>query len=446
MIDSNYTQFNNILNSSVIDQKLANFLNTSYRTFIEKLINEHNVVEFKFKTEFLADDFRPSEIKLKLNGATLIVEAVKELKTFKSVGSLNIPTGNDASFFSNFKESEKFKREIELPSFLDLATLSCYLETYQRVESTLVIETFIEKSSELYRQLHAASLDETECSTETSSRSNNYYDNKSFDSSSNQEDSLFELRLPPVIKPRSSTKPAPKPSSAEYLKFKFDLKGYDSNNISLSIKNRSVLHIQAIRVANDAHGQPRNEEFNHEINLPSNVEIFNIRNCFDESDGVLKIEIPFIVDSSKQPQPQQRIPVNNRLARVEKESNRSTSTNSSNTYTGSNTINGGQSNKQKSALNKNEKYLELTFDLYDFKFDDIRIENEKILIVSAFKEKSDEKPMHGFTCSTANDKLYTRKYVLPNWVRSENIIVSQEKRRVDNKLKNLLILQIPIVS
>jgi HSP20 family molecular chaperone IbpA len=438
MIDSNYKNFNNILNNSVIDQKLANYLNTSYRTFIEKLIDEHNVVEFKFKTEFLADDFRPSEIKLKLNGSKLIVEAVKELKTFKSAGSLNAPPSNDASFFTNFKESEKFKREIDLPGFLDLTTLSCYLETYERAESTLVVEAFIEKSSELYKQLYASSLSETE-SVANSSRSsakpntNNYhYDNKSFESKN--PDGLFELRQPPEIKPRSSVKNTKQ--ATEFLKFKFDLKGYDSNNISLSIKNRSALHIHAVRVATDSNSLKKNEEFNHEINLPSNVEIFNIRNCFDESDGVLRIEIPFSVDR----QPTQPSHNNNTSA-----ARPDSSTSTSSVFTSSSS-NQSVALKPKPALDKNEKYLELTFDLYDFKFDDIKVENEKILIVSAYKEKNDDKPMHGFTCSLTDDKLYTRKYILPNWVRSENIIVSQEKRRVDNKLKNLLILQIPIIS
>jgi HSP20 family molecular chaperone IbpA len=230
----------------------------------------------------------------------------------------------------------------------------------------------------------------------------------------------------------------------DFLKFKFDLKGYDSNNISLSIKHRSVLQIHAFRTINDAQGKPKNEEFNHEIALPSNVEIFNIRNCFDEADGVLRIEIPLskpaaggaAVDTTSQ--------LNN-------SSTSSTLTQCSSSESAATSSQGNNSSvatrsAQKKPLNKNEKYLELTFDLYDFKFDDIKIESGKILVVSAFKDKGDDKSMHGFTCSPDNDKIYTRKYVLPSWVRSENIIVSQEKRRVDSKLKNLLILQLPIVS
>ena len=353
MIDSSYNfSFDPNKNNDLSDRKqLYGYLCLttvpSHRTYLEKIVDSQNRVEYKFKTEFLADDFRPNEIKLKLNGATLTVEAIKEIKTCKSANALNT-ISNDVSFFSNFKESEKFKREIDLPPFLDLATLNCYLETYQRAESVLLIEALIDKCSELYRQLN-----ETKCDSPTAS----------------EKERVFDIQSPPEIKPRSkmngncnrSTTTAPAASNSEFLKFKFDLKGYDSNKIILSIRNKSGLHISASKHVVDSNGELKQEQFEHEINLPGNAEIYNIRNCFDESDGVLRIEIPFSKEVTN----------NQYNLNTNSGSDKSAHCSTSSACPASPSMKNIASCETFNNNAKNEKYLELTFDLYDFKFDDV---------------------------------------------------------------------------
>jgi HSP20 family molecular chaperone IbpA len=334
--------------------------NLKHRTFIEKLIDDKERIYYKFKCEFLVDNFRPNEIRLKLDGSKLVVDATKQIKSFKSESSLN-----DLANFSNntplIRETENFKREIALPSFLNLKTLTSYLETYQKDENVLVIEAYVDEKSDLFKTL-----------------GNNKPSNSS-----------YEIRPPPLIKPRTSVH-KPSPNNGEFLKFKFDLKGYESANINLSIRKKSILHISAFKtILDDRTNELRKTDvFNHEIDLPPNVEIHNIKNCFDESEGILRIEIPF-------------------------------------SKLGNNKSSGSGSNKKNS-----EKYLELTFDLYDFKFDTIKVENERVLVVTAHKKESNEN--------------FVRKYVLPDWVENENILVSEEKREIDNELKNLLIVQLPI--
>lgn len=87
-----------------------------------------------------------------------------------------------------------------------------------------------------------------------------------------------------------------------------------------------------------------------------------------------------------------------------------------------------------------DKYLELVFDLYDFKFDRIDVnegydkgeKNKKVLVVRAYKtEGSAYKP-------------YNRKYILPEWVDTKRIVVSQNKQFVDGLVKNALVIQIAI--
>ncbi len=97
---------------------------------------------------------------------------------------------------------------------------------------------------------------------------------------------------------------------------------------------------------------------------------FNLRNCFDESQGILKIEIPlkFTKGSSSEP---------------ESDGN----------------------DESEEAENQDDKYLELLFDLKDFSYDDVEFyknnEGKNVLVVKAVKTVENEQ------------KKFTRKYVLP---------------------------------
>lgn len=75
-------------------------------------------------------------------------------------------------------------------------------------------------------------------------------------------------------------------TSDTFLKYRFDLSDFDAKDIQITIRERSVLNVSAVRTVIDrASGKPVSEHFNHDIQLPDHVEIQNIKNCFDENDG-----------------------------------------------------------------------------------------------------------------------------------------------------------------
>lgn len=89
----------------------------------------------------------------------------------------------------------------------------------------------------------------------------------------------------------------------------------------------------------------------------------NIRNCYDETYGTLRIEIPL---KSKK---------------------------------------GTDANCENKPMNDNDKYLELMFDLKDFKFENVKFyknkEMKNVLVVKASKD------------GDFDDNMFERKYVLP---------------------------------
>ena len=60
-------------------------------------------------------------------------------------------------------------------------------------------------------------------------------------------------------------------SSNGCLKYKFELREFESNNISISIRNKNILVVYAHDSYMDVNGKPALKEFNHEIKLPNNI-------------------------------------------------------------------------------------------------------------------------------------------------------------------------------
>ena len=186
----------------------------------------------------------------------------------------------------------------------------------------------------------------------------------------------------------------------ECLKYKFDLKDVDSKNISITIKNKTVLELKAYRDSVGVDGQRHVKEFNHEIALPNDIEIFNIKNCYDEEDGILRIEIPA-----------------GSRSRISK-----------------------ATAAQQARFSK-DKYLELMFDLYDFKFEDLQVyydavEKKKILMVRAYK----------FDRNLNKNRTNTRRFVLPDWISDKNINIVEDEAIINSEVKNLLKLQFEIAQ
>jgi hypothetical protein len=197
--------------------------------------------------------------------------------------------------------------------------------------------------------------------------------------------------------------------SDECLKYRFDLQNVESKNISITIREKSILEIRAFKDVLDVNGNKSTKEFNHEINLPDDVEIFNIKNCFDEEEGILRIEIPTAT---------KKIPT--------KENNK---------------IECGHEENSFSKLFSKDKYLELLFDLYDFKFDNLQVyfdevERKKILLVRAYK----------FDKQLNKNRTNTRRFILPDWISDQNINILEDEANINNEVKNLLKLQFEIAE
>jgi len=376
-------------NDEVTDEFLVNSLD--HTVIIEKYTEN----QYKYKLKILVESFVPTDFKLKLKGKSLLVKATREANRTRNESDVN-------EVVSNVKEYEEFKREINLPDFVINESLVCYLEVYEDNQNYLFIEGLIDENINLSslknfvqnkkRPLKSSNMKENMQKTQK----HDFYLSKMKDS--NVYNKVFKS-IDEITDPRVENY-----SSNGCLKYKFELRDFDSNNINISIRNRNILVVYAYDKYLDLNGKPAFREFNQEINLPNNIELCNIRNCFDETLGTLRIEIPLKfssknkVDSKKQ---------NNNHENYEEE---------------------------EEEINENDKYLELMFDLKDFKYENIEFfknkDQKNVLIVKAIKE---------------NNEPFMRKYVLPDWVGTENIKIFEESKQKGGIKKHLLILNLPFV-
>ena len=378
-----------------------------HEVYIEK--NDEN--QLVYKVEILVGDFNPNEIKLKLKGTKLVIHALKQVNKIKYELRGETESNYDFKNFnnetrppkiSNLREHEEFKREISLPNFVKAETIVSFLETYEdKSENTLILEGQIDpiKLDTETSQNGIPKLKYQSPQKNNKTVTNNVNTNRksSRNSSDNSIDQLEEFQM--------------ENNSSGVLKYKFDLKDFESNDINISIKNKEILLVSA--------SNGINKDFYREVKLPKNSEIHNIRNCFDESIGLLRIEIPLATNKNQDPDDSEVSKIN--------------------------------SNK-----NRNEdKYLELIFDLHDFKFDSINVqkndENKNILIVKAIKlnpsilNECINNNNKNSTTDTINKNSFVRKYILPDWVSTKNIKIHEEKKIINGDKKNLLILHIPFV-
>lgn len=124
-----------------------------HRSYIEKCADN----EFKYKCEFLVGKFAPTDFKIKLKGSQLVVEAIHETpvekKTPQQLNQENFYYDNDDTYTlaaedtTSYlgKQTEKFVRELDMPAFVDLDSLSCYLETYEDFQNVLVVEGLVQR-------------------------------------------------------------------------------------------------------------------------------------------------------------------------------------------------------------------------------------------------------------------------------------------------------------
>ncbi len=408
------------------DKFVSDSLN--HNVYIEK--NEVN--QLVYKVEIIVGDFKPNEIKLKLKGKKLVVHAAKQSNKIKYELSSHANHQNELrhlirdsdpktpSKVSTVKEHEEFKREIILPSFVKPETIVSFLETYEdKSENTLLLEGEIDSDKlELEPTViqnpvsNIAKQKSPVTPTPVKKQSNSEY----YSNISEKTTTGFNSKM-------SSSNGGSSDSSSidqmdEYamenyscgvLKYKFDLKDFESSDINISIKNKEILVVSA--------SNSHTYDFYREIKLPKNSEIHNIRNCFDESIGILRIEIPLA---------------------------NKTSTDES--------LKDSQANKLTKEDNKkttDDKYLELVFDLHDYKFDQIDVqkneEDKNILIVKAVRITNEPNSYTNSSFQNNKNSSFTRKYILPDWVSNKNIKILEEKKLINGEKKNLLVLHIPFL-
>lgn len=329
----------------------------------------------KYKLKIAVGAFTPTDFKLKLRNNSLLIKATRV--TLKPENTTN-------NIISNVKEYEEFKREINLPECVETETLVCYLEVYEDNQNFLFIEGQINETTSPDLVESLASQTEAKPKPVVGKPRLNRCSKKVFKSIDDDSRRVENY------------------SNNACLKYKFELREFDSDNISISIRNKNLLCVHAYESYVDEDGQPAVKEFNQEINLPSNIELCNIRNCFDETLGILKIEIPLKFNKNSSSE--------------------------------------GDSDgdeESEDVQNENDKYLELMFDLKDFSYDDVEFyrnrERKNVLVVKAKKREYGE------------IKRFSRKYVLPDWVSTKNIRIFEETKQKAGLKQNLLILNLPFV-
>ena len=339
-------------------------------------IEKTNENKFKYKLKILVGSFVPTDFKLKLKGKNLLIRATRE--AIKHDLQSLIRDDDDAEDEDeydydedyeeniNLKEYEEFKREITLPDFVLTNSIICYLEVYEDNQNFLYIEALVDDSADFNSMTHYQTKQQQRQQSpvmQACPRRSIRKDKKTFKSI----DQLNEKRVENY-------------SSNGCLKYKFELKEFESNNVSISIKNQNILVVYAFTTYLNLHGNPALKEFSKEIPLPDNIELCNIRNCFDESAGTLRIEIPLIFNKSN----------NNEF---------------------NETVDTNHNNNNNNHDHENEKYLELIFDLKNFKFENasfIRNEEDKnVLIVKASKINLVKNK------NSSCNNPFIRKYVLP---------------------------------
>ena len=222
-------------------------INNSFQSFEQKSFIE-SVNGYKiYKLQLNVADFQAENLKINLNEYSLSISGFYECETEPST----------------MKKTKRFNREIELPDFIDLTRMRSYLVPHEG-SSILTIEAPV-----------------------ISVEKNKFVNGK-------------KKPITPILKRQSSnasrsinnsTCEATHEISSGILKYKFSIKDYRPQDISICVKDGKKLLINALNESFDHYGKLC-REFVREINLPQDVDPYKIKNCYDPIDGILRIEIP----------------------------------------------------------------------------------------------------------------------------------------------------------
>lgn len=354
-----------------MDSKLSNIGNFEHKSIIEQ-VNGQKL----YKIQFDIGDFRAENIKIRLQDSYLIVNGYQE------------QDGDPV------KKTKRFEREIPLPEFVLVDKMHSYLIP-DKTSSILNIEAPID--ADCYakiKKLNNTSLD---------------IDHDIISATPNNQ---VQVRKSNLKKPCLPTNDISE-SNCGILKYKFNLKEFRPQDISMCVKDGNKLIINALNEVYDYYGKMI-REFIREINLPTDVDPYKIRNIYDAGLGLLLIEIPLHIK-------------------------RRTNLNDFNDFSSNKNFEtekliGESYNVQDSVYQETfDNYLELVFDLTGFELKDIKIvpndEQTKILKITATKN------------SEINSNEYERQYNLPGWVSTSNFKVLKKTIEAN---RNIIIIKLPI--
>lgn len=239
--------------SEITDEFLVNKLDHSI--LIEKIGNQ-----FKYILKISVGPFVPTNFKLKLKNKSLLIKATREL--------VKSQHKQENEYVSNLREFEEFKREINLPDFVLTNTLTCYLEVYEDSNNYLFVEGLIDESTSsnvLNSYIKARNESQKEATNAPSKAKLSNQIRTKLEDCSTKNAKVFKS-IDEIKEKRVENY-----STSRCLKYKFELRDFDSNNINISIRNKNILVVYAYDTYMDLSGKPAIREFNHEINLPKNI-------------------------------------------------------------------------------------------------------------------------------------------------------------------------------
>lgn len=431
---SNYSQYDDnyqYQSNTSVTSNTENNTNFEYKNFIES-INGSKI----YKIQVNVADFKAENIKIQLNDLNmLIISGFCETDTI-------LP--------QTMKKSKQFKREIKLPDYIDIHKMRSYLIPDYNNSSVLTIEAPIRTLTQKSNLSEKFIMFNENSNTNTSNPvvSNIATNNNNTTTNNNNTTTYSALNRNSQINSATTTSANPTPRtprtprsvysstyerlnanpfanslesneiSSGILKYKFSLKEYKPQDISICVKDGKKLLINAVNESHDHYGKMC-REFVREINLPQNIDPYKIKNCYDPIEGILRIEIPLSISIDDI--------ISNELK------------NKSIIYRTNSTSNANEQEK----MNVNENHLELTFDLANYQLSNINVvsnqNKSKILRITAISTTNDNN--NNNNNSHENEKQL--QYLLPNWVDTTNYKVY---KKLVNSPNNFIVVKLPILK
>jgi HSP20 family molecular chaperone IbpA len=406
------TQFNSIYQPL----KTPTFSSSLHKSFVE---DSRDGGKKLYKVEFEIGDFKENELVITTQGNLLIVKGDREIK----VGSTT--------------ETKTFNREITVPEYVNTSNLHGFLtgtlltieapikdEVYHQRRSTLnstsssipsvTPRSIIEPRTSIRSQTSSTysptkSMESSKQSTESQVHQESTSRYSSSKSTTQPQNSSYLISLQPTSKAAAA---APEMVSGypQFNKddnctiYKFDLKGFNQADISLSITEKKTLEIKASKEISDSIGKSY-REFKREIQLDDNVDINSITNVLS-NDGILTLKMPLyqtIANGSVSSLSSKSAPVSSLKATDFNNNNNNVSNNNNN------------NSSCQEYFSSDGKLVKLIYDLGEYEPENLKIiltTNNELKITAQIVDQSK---------SNRVQKQCSRQYSLPSYIHPEQM-------------------------